>query len=427
MILEHVDSLGTEVCLARAVLHPERPGYPLLQAGNALSGPVLERLRQLGIEYVWVGEGEPAAPDHPCVQADRVLVRHGELVDALRRQFANVRKRGRRELNLDEMQRRVAALAAEIAHNPGHSPPVMLLARGRSDLAAHTANVAYYTLLLALHLPKYVRMQRSSTTSAELWETLREVGLAAVLHDVGKLSERYEYLKHPFDEQPQGLDYDAADEAYCAHAALGAELLGSDITSTVRYTIVHHHLRWDGRGFPQRPAAEGRQALVNADRIHIYARMVTLADAADHLLAGRHGPHEILGRLGQLAQLQTAGMFDPTLASSLLRMLPPFPLGSRLELSDGTRAVVREHDVQAPCRPVVAVCGQGRGGGGANGVLRLCDRPELRIVRVNGHALRGEAYQPVCVQPDPLTYWSLREVVNGLPTTEEVERAAVQG
>src|SRR5690606_9908918 len=109
--------------------------------------------------------------------------------------------------------------------------------------------------------------------------------LAAVLHDVGKvsLSEERAYLS------PEG-DSKAAVE-YKSHPALGAEIrraAGEEVVSAVR----HHHERWDGTGFPDGLAGED---------IPLGARLIAVADAID-----RSSLAEV--------EAQAGSAFDPEIA-----------------------------------------------------------------------------------------------------------------
>jgi hypothetical protein len=47
------------------------------------------------------------------------------------------------------------------------------------------------------------------------------------------------------------------------------------------------------------------------------------------------------------------GRIDPIVFEALLALCPPFPPGSRVGLSDGTRAVVTVHNSDEPYKPIV--------------------------------------------------------------------------
>lgn len=72
------------------------------------------------------------------------------------------------------------------------------------------------------------------------------------------------------------------EDAYQRHTALGAELIGLNHSEHCRYFVqvcreicMHHHERYDGKGFPQRVAGEDN---------HIYTQLCRLADRLDTCL-----------------------------------------------------------------------------------------------------------------------------------------------
>jgi HD-GYP domain-containing protein (c-di-GMP phosphodiesterase class II) len=95
----------------------------------------------------------------------------------------------------------------------------------------------------------------------------RELGtleLAAVLHDVGKLTVPASIIA-----KPAALD-DVEWAVMRRHPVAGARLLEPFVSGEVLAIVRSHHERWDGRGYPDRLAGE---------RIPLGARIVSAADA----------------------------------------------------------------------------------------------------------------------------------------------------
>jgi HD-GYP domain-containing protein (c-di-GMP phosphodiesterase class II) len=72
------------------------------------------------------------------------------------------------------------------------------------------------------------------------------IELAALVHDIGKLSHREVYHKPgPLNEEEWKLVRE--------HPSISAEMiksLGNDYATAVAETVRHHHERWDGGGYP---------------------------------------------------------------------------------------------------------------------------------------------------------------------------------
>ena len=103
-------------------------------------------------------------------------------------------------------------------------------------------------------------------------ETLR---LAAPMHDIGKVAVPDEILNAPGKLSPQ--DYATMK----GHAEVGYEMLstsGREIMKAAAIIAVQHHERYDGSGYPNG---------LSGENIHIYARIVSLADVYDALSHNR--------------------------------------------------------------------------------------------------------------------------------------------
>jgi response regulator RpfG family c-di-GMP phosphodiesterase len=94
-------------------------------------------------------------------------------------------------------------------------------------------------------------------------EALREIRIAAELHDIGKLA-LYRARR------------EVAVTEWRAHPVLGAELV-PDLGPKIREAIWHHHERWDGSGYP---------GGLKGDTIPIGAQVIGLAEWFDVALHG---------------------------------------------------------------------------------------------------------------------------------------------
>ena len=122
-------------------------------------------------------------------------------------------------------------------------------------------------------------------------ETLR---IAAILHDVGKIGISDLILKKPGK---------LTQEEYVImkhHSVLGVPHLPEDDSEDARDVAMHHHERWDGRGYPGAVSIENLpsddQSLLQmqlpstgmkGDEIPLFARMVAIADVFDALSSHR--------------------------------------------------------------------------------------------------------------------------------------------
>lgn len=130
--------------------------------------------------------------------------------------------------------------------------------------------------------------------------------LAAPLHDLGKVGIPDALLNKPGRLTPEEF------EAMKAHAAIGHRVLkGSRHASLQAAAVIahQHHEWWDGSGYPQGLRGEG---------IHVYGRIVALADVFDALLHARcYKEGWDIGRVLDHVRAQRGTHFDPRLVDLL--------------------------------------------------------------------------------------------------------------
>ena len=103
-------------------------------------------------------------------------------------------------------------------------------------------------------------------------EQIELVGIAGELHDVGKLAVPRGLLNKP--------DPLAEEERLVLerHPMLGFRMLDALGLEPLATWVLHHHERWDGRGYPHRLAG---------DEIPLAARILLVADAYDAMTSDR--------------------------------------------------------------------------------------------------------------------------------------------
>jgi putative nucleotidyltransferase with HDIG domain len=133
-----------------------------------------------------------------------------------------------------------------------------------------------------------------------------KVGRAALLHDVGKIHEKYA----PILRKPGRLTPDEW-QTMQAHPADGAELVSTmsrlhDIVSGIR----HHHERWDGTGYPDGMAGE---------TIPQMSRIIAFADTIDAMISERPYRRTMSEAEVRAEIVRCRGtQFDPAIADKIL-------------------------------------------------------------------------------------------------------------
>jgi HD-GYP domain-containing protein (c-di-GMP phosphodiesterase class II) len=174
-------------------------------------------------------------------------------------------------------------------------------------------------------------------------ESLRELGVGALLHDIGKIMIDEQIL-----QKPTNLTINEFDEVK-KHTVYGYEILknSSDVNSTAHIIALSHHERKDGSGYPY--------SLKNND-IPVPARIVAISDVYDALTTNRIYrkkmlPHEVVDYMCSLSNKH----FDKTVLDAFISHIANYPVGTAVKLNSGEKGLVAKYNKNFPNRPVVRI------------------------------------------------------------------------
>ncbi|MCW2994796.1 MAG: response regulator receiver modulated metal dependent phosphohydrolase [Conexibacter sp.] len=205
----------------------------------------------------------------------------------------------------DELEQRVARRTEELELARLETLERLALAAEfrDDDTGEHTRRVARTACLLA-------RALRVPDPDVE------RLSLAAPLHDVGKIAVPDSVLLKP------GKLTRAEYQEVQRHVLVGEEILGgsgSPVLQTAAEIALHHHERWDGRGYP---------AGLRGNEVPLPARLVAVADVFDALTHRR--PYKEAWPLDAAVTEvldQAAGHFDPDVVAAFATLDHPALLG----------------------------------------------------------------------------------------------------
>ncbi|MCR5650644.1 MAG: response regulator [Lachnospiraceae bacterium] len=198
----------------------------------------------------------------------------------------------------------------------------------------HSVNVAVYAVAVAakMELPE---------------EKIQEVAVAALCHDLGKTK-----IDPAIINKKGRLDDDEFEEIR-RHPKYSYDMLYDNelVSSSVRQAVICHHENENGSGYPN-----GKESF----EIPLSAKIIHAVDVYD-ALTSRRAYKEPYAPVDALEYI-TGGkgiLFDPRVVEVMMTVIPAYPPGMDVILSNGERAVVSAHTTLA-LRPVIKLHGTGK-------------------------------------------------------------------
>ena len=214
MLLIPINALKPGMALAQPVYHPLCEKCVLLTKGTTLKHKYIKRLDELDVTHAWIDF--PGFEEVDRQVNTRISEGHMELYNVFNSSVDTLERRVEVKINLAQYTRSVRYMLANIVDDNDHEVLTHQLVSCKSSLAGHSANCCYLSLLIGAHMTGYLRSERS-TLPSKVAENTSELGVGALLHDIGK-------LQMPDEMHSKGiLDPEAQWGEYQYHVRAGFE------------------------------------------------------------------------------------------------------------------------------------------------------------------------------------------------------------
>ena len=233
----------------------------------------------------------------------------------------------------------------------------------------------------------YIVAHSSKTTivSVAIGMTLRqpphkliELGTAALLHEIGMI--RLPPQLYMSQKQLSGKER----QAISAHTVLGFKILKQiSFSMSVCLAVLECRENVDGSGYPRK---------LTSEKISLYAKVIMVAGSYSAMTSKRPYRDSMDGHNAILEMLQQRGkMYDETVLKALIANLSIYPIGTHVQLADGTRGMVVDTNAENARAPLVRIISGPSGEVYAEQpVVDTASDPERRVVRALS-AERGAA------------------------------------
>nr|WP_269429724.1 HD-GYP domain-containing protein [Thauera sp. SWB20] len=282
------------------------------------------------------GRPDLAGPPPPAVHTaskatsppERARNLHREANEIVRNLLVDVRLG--RQIEIEKVEPLVARIVDSIFASADALLPLARLKQHDNYTFQHSVSVCALMTAFArtLGLPR---------------ETIREIAIGALLHDVGKARIPDEILNKP------GKLTEAEFERMKSHVVQSKLILMATpgISPIALEVASEHHERYDGSGYPNRLAGEA---------ISLRGRMAAIVDVYDAITSERvyhkgMPPTEALRKLLEWS----SNHFEPRLVQAFIRSVGIYPTGALVRLESRRLAVVQAQNADKPTLPRVKV------------------------------------------------------------------------
>lgn len=348
-----VEHLKMGMKVARSVYKAD--GLPLIQAGIILTDAFIERLRQLEIPAVYIEDADVADIEIDDVICEETRV---EAIEQLRTTINDLRAgKGLSIEIIDETKAMIGNIINELLMNREILVNLNDIRVVDDYTFGHSVNVCILSLITGISL-HYNQLQ------------LRDLGIGAILHDIGKAKISEKILKKPAPLSPDEFN------EIKKHTWYGFEMLRSckDISLLSSHIALQHHESYDGNGYPRG---------IERGEIMEFARIVSVADVYDALTSDRVYRNAVMPHQAvEIIQKLKGNKLDPKITNIFLRHIPIYPLGSKVELNNGQTGFVVAVNQDFITRPVVRVIDDKDGDIPKYEEIDLLNNPSTFIIRV---------------------------------------------
>lgn len=314
-------------------------GLILLQAGSQLNGPVIKKMTELHILSVYIDD------EYTVEEIDDIIKPElrQKSISTVKETFNNIQRiksgnqvgikaiiEKQNKNYFNSIYKVAEELLDDILKNNKLMVSLVDIKSMDNYTYQHSVNVAVLSLVIGIGL----KMPKNE---------LIDLCIGALVHDIGKTLVPKEITKKntPLTEEEQKI--------LNTHPEKGYVYLKNNFSLSKKSMIVvlEHHERINGTGFPKK---------LKGSSIHIFAKIVAIADAYDSLTSDRPNERAIPAKDALeylMANVDTK--FDFELVNLFTRIVIVFPAGTIVRLSNDEVALVINTPANFPLRPKIKI------------------------------------------------------------------------
>jgi putative nucleotidyltransferase with HDIG domain len=317
-----------KITIARGVTRNEIRAFVGVLADRASATPLTDRLAAGGLRHITLGHVvfEDVSDEQVGIAAARRI--YGSAVETAEALWHAAKADD--QLDPDAARKIIDGLARLVTQDRSSLMALTTLKKYDNYTFTHMVNVASLAMAQA----------RALNVDGPL---LREFGLAALMHDIGKVNTPLEVLNKPDKLTKEEFD------VMKRHVVDGAQILRRtpDMPALAPIVAFEHHLKQDMTGYP-----EG----IGSRKLNLCTMIISIVDVFDALRSNRPYRQGLASkRVRAIMDEQDNPAFNRVLLKHFVALVGLFPVGTLVRLSTDELAVVTAEHPTDPFRPQVKI------------------------------------------------------------------------
>jgi putative nucleotidyltransferase with HDIG domain len=312
-------------------------GKVLLAKGTELTDNLIASLKRFNIYTVYIDDEESegieiveSIPGQLRAEAMNVITEGLDSIAGLISNKSNIQGMMKSGRAIRSFQKIFRDILGCLTDNP---TALNLLASTKihdNHVYTHSLNVSIYACQLAIEngLPL---------------KKIEEIGLGAMLHDLGKM-----YIPSAILNKPGKLTNEEFAEIK-SHCQLGFDILRKihEIPLTVAHCALQHHEKIDGTGYPRG---------IKGDEIHNYAKILSVVDVFDAVTSHRvYRPAMLPHKALEILYSGVGTQFESKQVQLFRNCIAIYPQGMTVKLNNGRTGIVSKYNFHSVGRPEIRI------------------------------------------------------------------------
>lgn len=325
-----IDDLAMGAVIAKDIFDSE--GRMLISKGTIVRDRFFRRLEEVGINEIFIEENDQESLQikdniQNDLHIDDIIYEKTRVQAQMQVKKIMVKFSTMSHINVDKINKIIENIIEQLLSK---KDVVLTLSKLRSidDYTyGHSVNVCVLSLIVGIDL----NLEKDS---------LKNLGIGAILHDIGKVGISENILK-----KPSKLSNDEFEEIK-KHTEYGYEILmKTNVSEEAAQIALHHHEKYDGTGYTRG---------LKGENIPLFSRIVAVADVYDAMSNDRVykrkiSPDKVFKEIARLGDKH----FDSEIMAKFVGHLNLYPTGTGVILNTNHKGIVIGQNKLLPQSPLI--------------------------------------------------------------------------